>query len=148
MIPFIIRRVTQSILVMLAISFIGFSIRHQIGDPVRDIVGVRVSVEEREILRDQLGLNDPFLMQYVRFVKNALHGDLGHSFFFKRPALEVILAKAPATLELVFVSSLLIIFVSVPIGIYGAINPKSWFSRFTMGASIVGVSIPVFLTAI
>ncbi len=133
---------------MLAISFIGFSIRHQIGDPVRDIVGVRVSVEEREILRDQLGLNDPFLMQYVRFVKNALHGDLGHSFFFKRPALEVILAKAPATLELVFVSSLLIIFVSVPIGIYGAINPKSWFSRFTMGASIVGVSIPVFLTAI
>ncbi len=148
MFAFIIRRVTQSIFVMLVISFIGFSIRQQIGDPVRDIVGVSVSAEEREALRDRLGLNDPFMVQYVRFVKNALHGDLGQSFFFKRPALEVIVAKAPATLELVFVSSLIIIFVSIPIGIYAAIYPRRWLPRVAMGTSIIGVSIPVFLTAI
>lgn len=148
MFAFAVRRITQAIVVMLVISLIGFAIKHEIGDPVRDIVGVSVSVAEREALRDQLGLNDPFAMQYVRFVKDALHGDLGNSFFFKKPALEVITAKAPATLELVFVSSLIIIFISIPIGIYTAINPKNWFSRLTMGVSIVGVSIPVFLTAI
>ncbi len=148
MFAFAVRRITQAIVVMLVISLIGFAIKHEIGDPVRDIVGVSVSVAEREALRDQLGLNDPFIMQYVRFVKNAARGDLGHSFFFKKPALDVITAKAPATLELVFVSSLIIIFISIPIGIYTAINPKSWFSRLTMGVSIVGVSIPVFLTAI
>lgn len=148
MFAFVIRRVTQAVVVMLVISFIGFAIKHQIGDPVRDIVGVSVSVAEREALRDELGLNDPFIVQYVRFVKNAAHGDLGHSFFFKKPTLEVILSKAPATLELVFMSGLIIILVSIPIGIYAAINPKSLFSRLTMGVSIVGVSIPVFLTAI
>jgi peptide/nickel transport system permease protein len=148
MFAFAVRRITQAIVVMLVISFIGFAIKHQIGDPVRDIVGVSVSVAERELLRDQLGLNDPFVMQYVRFVKNAVQGDLGYSFFFKKPALKVIKSKAPATLELVFVSSLIIIFISIPIGIYTAINPKNWFSRLTMGVSIVGVSIPVFLTAI
>ncbi len=148
MFAFIVKRVTQAIFVMLVISFIGFSIRQQIGDPVRDIVGERVSVEEREALRDKLGLNDPFVMQYVRFVRNALQGDLGHSFFFKRPALEVIFDKAPATLELVFVSSLLVILISIPVGVYAAINPRNWFSRLIMGCSIVGVSIPVFLTAI
>ena len=148
MVAFIVRRITQAVFVMLVIGFIGFSIKQQIGDPVRDIVGISVSAAEREALRDQLGLNDPFIVQYGRFVYNALHGDLGHSFFFKKPCLEVILAKAPATIELVLASSLIIILLSIPIGMYAAIYPKSWFSRITMGMSIVGVSIPVFLTAI
>jgi len=148
MVAFIVSRITQAVFVMLVIGFIGFSIKQQIGDPVRDIVGISVSAAEREALRDQLGLNDPFIVQYGRFVYNALHGDLGHSFFFKKPCLEVILAKAPATIELVLASSLIIILLSIPIGMYAAIYPKSWFSRITMGMSIVGVSIPVFLTAI
>ncbi|MDM8535741.1 ABC transporter permease [Desulfobacterales bacterium HSG17] len=148
MFAFVIRRTTQAVIVMLIVSLLGFSIRHQIGDPVRDIVGVSVSVAEREVLREKLGLNDPFPVQYLRFLKNALHGDLGNSFFFKKPALEVILSKAPATLELVFCSSIIVIFLSIPIGIFAAINPKHWFTRFIMGFSIVGVSIPVFLTAI
>ena len=148
MFAFIIRRITQAVFVMLVIGFIGFSIKQQIGDPVRDIVGVSVSVAEREVIRENLGLNDPFLVQYGRFLVNAIHGDLGHSFFFKKPCLDVILAKAPATIELVLVSSLIIILLSIPIGMYAAIYPKNWFSRITMGISIVGVSIPVFLTAI
>ena len=133
---------------MLVIGFIGFSVKHQLGDPVRDLVGISVSMEEREALREELGLNDSFLTQYGRFLANAVHGDLGHSFFFKKPALEVVFAKAPATIELVFVSSLIILLISVPVGLYSAIYPKRFFSRFAMGASIVGVSIPVFLTAI
>jgi peptide/nickel transport system permease protein len=148
MFAFIIRRITQAVFVMLVIGFIGFSIKQQIGDPVRDIVGISVSVAEREAIREDLGLNDPFLVQYGRFLVNAVHGDLGHSFFFKKPCLDVILAKAPATIELVLVSSLIIILLSIPIGMYAAIYPKNWFSRITMGVSIVGVSIPVFLTAI
>ena len=86
MFAFVIRRTTQAAIVMIIISLLGFSIRHQIGDPVRDIVGVSVSVAEREALREKLGLNDHFLVQYVRFLKNALQGDLGNSFFFKKPA--------------------------------------------------------------
>lgn len=133
---------------MLVIGFIGFSVKHQLGDPVRDLVGISVSMEEREALRQELGLNDSFMVQYGRFLKNAMHGDLGHSFFFKRPALDVIFDKAPATIELVFAASLIILLISVPVGLYSAIYPKRFFSKFAMGASIVGVSIPVFLTAI
>ena len=148
MFAFTVKRILQALFVMLIISFLGFSIKHQFGDPIRDIVGIQVSVKDREILREEMGLNDPFMTQYVRFLKNATHGDLGTSFFHKKPAMDVILAKAPATIELVFAASLIVMFVSIPAGIFAAINPKHWFSRVTMGGSIVGVSIPVFLTAI
>jgi peptide/nickel transport system permease protein len=148
MFAFIVRRITQAVFVMLIISFVGFSIKSKIGDPVRDLVGERVTPAEREALRGKLGLNDPFIIQYFRFVKNAAHGDLGLSFFHKKPALDVIIAKAPPTLELVFGATLIIIFVSLPVGIFSAIRPKHWFSRFTMSFSTLGVSVPVFLTAI
>ncbi len=148
MFAFIVHRIIQAVLVMLVISLIGFSIKNEIGDPVRDLVGERVTPAEREALRDELGLNDAFLIQYLRFVKNAAHGDLGLSFFHKKPALQVILSKAPATIELVFGTALIIIFVSLPIGMFTAIYPKNWFSKFTLSFSTIGVSIPVFLTAI
>jgi len=148
MIAFFIRRVTQAVFVMLVISVIGFAIKQNVGDPVREITGISVSAAEREVLRDQLGLNDPFMIQWLRFFKNAVQGDLGNSFYFKRPATEVIMSKAPATLELVLTTSLLVILFSIPLGIYAAVYPRAWLSRFFMGASIIGVSIPVFLTAI
>jgi peptide/nickel transport system permease protein len=148
MFAFIVRRIIQAIIVMLIISLVGFSIQHQIGDPIRDLVGERVTPAEREVIRDQLGLNDPFYVQYVRFVKNACKGDLGLSFFYKKPALEVIAAKAPATIELVIVTTLILIIISIPAGIYSAIYPRSWFSRIVMAFSTIGVAIPVFLTAI
>ncbi len=86
----------------------------------------------------------------MRFAKDALQGDLGNSFFYKKPAVDVILSKAPATIELVIVASLLIIGLSVPMGVFSAIYPNNFFSRFLMGGSSIvgGVSIPVFLTAI
>ena len=148
MFAFTVRRIIQALIVMLVISVIGFAIKQAIGDPVRDLVGISVSEKEREAVREKLGLNDPVMVQWVRFVTNALQGDLGNSFYFKKPTLDVIVKKAPATLELVLVSSLIIVIFSIPIGIFAAVKPNSWLSRFLMGASIVGVSIPVFLTAI
>lgn len=148
MFAFIVRRIIQSIIVMLVISLVGFSIQFSIGDPVRDLVGERVTPAEREEIRDQLGLNDPFYIQFFRFVKNACKGDLGLSFFYKKPALEVIISKAPATLELVIVTSIILMIISIPAGIYCAIFPKRLLSRFAMAFSTIGVAIPVFLTAI
>jgi peptide/nickel transport system permease protein len=148
MFAFIVRRIIQAIIVMLVIGLVGFIIQHQIGDPIRDLVGERVTPAEREVIRDRLGLNDPFYIQYARFVKNAVKGDLGLSFFYKKPALKVIISKAPATIELVIVTALLLIVISIPAGIYSAIYPKSWLSRIVMALSTIGVAIPVFLTAI
>jgi peptide/nickel transport system permease protein len=148
MFAFIVRRLAQALIVMLVISFIGFVLKYSLGDPVRELTGISVSAEEREALREKLGLNDPFLVQWGRFVKNGVQGDLGNSFFYKKPALEVIARKAPATLELVLASSVIVVLFSVPIGIFAAVKPNHILARFFMGASIVGVSIPVFLTAI
>lgn len=148
MLAFLIRRLAQAVVVMFVISIISFSIQDNLGDPLRELVGQSVSEEERQALRDEMGLNDPFLVQYVRFAKNALHGDLGTSYFFKEPALEVILAKLPATLDLVFGATIIIIGFSIPLGVYAAIKPQSIFSKLVMGFSTVGISIPVFLTAI
>ncbi len=148
MFAFTVRRIAQGLIVMLIISFIGFAIKHNFGDPVRELVGERVTPVERAQIRQQLGLNDPFLMQYGRFLKDAVHGDLGRSYFFKKPVIEVIISKAPATLELVFCASLIVICLSIPLGIYSAIHPKKIWSRIIMSGSILGVSMPVFLTAI
>ncbi|MGY0216037.1 ABC transporter permease [Endozoicomonadaceae bacterium StTr2] len=148
MLLFLARRLIQGLLVMLVISFISFAIQDNLGDPLREMVGQSVSEAERQQLRDELGLNDPFLVQYGRFMAKAVQGDLGTSYFFKEPALDVILGKLPATLELVFGATLLIIVLSIPAGVYCAIHPQSWFSKAILGWSILGISIPVFLTAI
>ncbi len=133
---------------MMIIGLIGFSIKSQIGDPIRDLVGERVTPAERAKIAEEMGLNDPFLIQYGRFIKNALKGDLGRSFLYNKPALAVIMKHAPATIELVFGTALIIIFVSLPLGVFCALRPKSLLSRFTMSFSTLGVSLPVYLTAI
>lgn len=133
---------------MLVIGLIGFSIQSNIGDPIRPLVGERVTPEERAEMAEKLGLNDPFLVQYGRFVKKAVQGDLGISFIYKKPCTEVILKHAPATLELVFGAALIIVFVSLPLGIYTALKPRTILSKCIMGFSTLGVSIPVFLTGI
>jgi peptide/nickel transport system permease protein len=148
MLAYLVKRVFQAIAVMLVISLVGFAIQDNLGDPLRELVGQSVSEDVRQQLRDELGLNDSFLQQYGRFLVNALHGDLGTSYFFKEPALDVILNKLPATLELVFGATLIIVGLSVPLGVYTAIRPNTILSRLIMGVSIVGISIPVFLTAI
>lgn len=148
MLAYLVKRIFQVFIVMFIISLIAFSIQDNLGDPLRELVGQSVSEEVRNKLRDELGLNDSFIVQYSRFALNALHGDLGTSYFFKEPALDVILRKLPATLELVFGATIIIIGLSIPLGVYTAIKPNSLFSNIIMGVSIIGISIPVFLTAI
>lgn len=148
MLLFLMRRLLQGLVVMFVISIISFSIQDNLGDPLRELVGQSVSEAERQQLREDMGLNDPFMVQYSRFIGKALQGDLGDSYFFKEPALTVILEKMPATLELVFAATLIIILLSVPAGIFCAIRPNSWLTRLILGFSILGISVPVFLTAI
>ena len=148
MTQFLLKRFVQAALVMFIISLFCFSIQDTLGDPTRELAAQSMSPEERANLRESLGLNDPLPVQYWRFVKRALQGDLGTSYFFKEPTLTVILKKLPATLELSFAASLIIIFVSIPLGVFSAIRPRHWFSRLVMAVSVVGISIPVFLTAL
>ncbi|UWQ14136.1 ABC transporter permease [Aliiroseovarius sp. M344] len=148
MFAYLVKRVFQAIAVMFVISLIAFAIQGNLGDPLRELVGQSVSEEVRQQLRDELGLNDSFMTQYLRFAGNALQGDLGTSYFFKEPALDVIMKKLPATLELVLGATIIIIGLSIPLGVYTAIKPDTILSRIIMGLSIIGISVPVFLTAI
>lgn len=148
MFTFLVQRLFQALVVMFVISLVAFAIQDNLGDPLREMVGQSVSEEERQVLRDELGLNDPYITKYTRFITSAVQGDLGTSYFFKRPATEVILDKLQATLELVFGATIIIIVVSIPLGVYSAINPKSIWTKTIMALSSIGISIPVFLTAI
>lgn len=133
---------------MVAISLVAFAVKDALGDPLRELLGEAVAEADRAALREKFGLNDPFLVQYFRFAVNALSGDLGTSYFFKRPALEVILAKFPATFELVLAAAVIVIAISLPAGIYCAVRPWRFGARFVMAASVVALSVPVFLTGI
>ncbi len=148
MLQFLIKRLLQAGLVMFIISIFCFAIQDSLGDPTRELAGMSMSAKERTKLKDDLGLNDPLIVQYGRFVSRALQGDLGTSYFFKQPALTVILKKLPATLELTFAASIIIIVLSIPLGVFSAIHPRHWFSRLVMAVSVIGISIPVFLTAL
>lgn len=133
---------------MLVISFVAFAIKDSLGDPVRELVGENVSEAERTALRERLGLDDPTAIQYFRFAYNMLQGDLGTSYIFKEPALGVILSKFSATFELVLAAALIVALISLPAGIYCAVRPRSWFAKVIMGVSVLGISVPIFLTGI
>ncbi len=148
MLIFLLRRFIQACFVMVIISVISFAIQDKLGDPVQQMVGMTVSVEERQQLREQLGLNDSFLTQYWRFTKNALQGDLGTSFYYKKPVLEVIFQKVPATLELAFCAIVLVVLIATPFGVLAAIKPKHAISRIVMIVTSIGLSVPIFIVAI
>ncbi|WP_025564171.1 ABC transporter permease [Psychromonas sp. SP041] len=148
MFTFLVQRLFQALIVMFVISLVAFAIQDNLGDPLREMVGQSVSEAERQVLRDELGLNDSYVTKYTRFISSALQGDLGNSYFFKRPAVDVILDKLQATLELVFGASIIIVLVAIPLGVYSAIHPKSLWTKMIMAFSSIGISIPVFLTAI
>ncbi|HIF9318413.1 ABC transporter permease [Photobacterium damselae subsp. damselae] len=148
MFTFLVKRLFQALIVMFVISLVAFAIQDNLGDPLRELVGQSVSEAERQELRNELGLNDPFVTKYGRFLTNAVQGDLGTSYTFKRPAAEVILDKLVATLELVFGATVLIVVISIPLGVYSAIHPHSTATKTIMAFSSIGISIPVFLTAI
>jgi peptide/nickel transport system permease protein len=119
-----------------------------VGDPVNNMVGQDATREQRVEIRQQLGLDDPVLTQYTRFIGNVLQGDFGLSYRIKRPVSTLILERLPATLELVFVSALIALVVGIGLGVYTGIKRDTWISRIVMSVSLVGVSLPTFIIGI
>ena len=115
-----------------------------VGDPVEILISPDADQIERDRARVALGLDKPGWVQYLLFLKNAVSGDLGKSFVYGRPALEVIFERMPATLELATVAMLISIFVGIPLGLYAGLKPESKISKAIMAISIVGFSLPTF----
>lgn len=145
---FLIKRLLQACIVMLCVALVGFLVFQFVGDPVLALVGQETSIEDREALRESLGLNDPILLQYARFVGDALRGDLGISYSFNRDVSEMIAERLPATVELVVLSGVLALVIAIPAGIYTGIHRKGGWAQAIMALSVIGVSIPSFLLGI
>ena len=145
---FITRRFLQALLVMLAILVIAFAVRQSLGDPLREIMGQAVPESERAELRHQLGLDAPWPTQLGRYLARAATGDLGTSIIYKKPTVQVVLAKFPASFELVLGASLIVLLLCLPGGIYCAVRPRTLGARLILGLSVLGISVPVFLTGI
>ena len=148
MLAFILRRLGQAILVMLAVGLIAFSLFRFVGDPVVYMGGQDATEEQREQWRRDLGLDRPFFVQYWNFVRNAVHGEFGLSLRQVQPVSKLIVDRLPATLELSFVAALLALLAGIPMGIYTALRPRSWFSHVLLAGSLAGVSLPTFLIGI
>jgi len=148
MLAFLVQRLIQSIIVMLVVAFACFGLFRYVGDPINNMVGQETSIADREALRERLGLNDPMVVQYVRFVGNALQGDFGISYRLQRPVATIIAERLPATLELVFVSALLALFIGIPLGVYTGLHRDGMLARLVMTVSLVGVSLPTFVIGI
>lgn len=125
-----------------------FVLANFIGDPVNMLVSPKAPPEVREQVREELGLNRPILEQYVSFVTNAFKGDFGKSYIYKVDVLSLIAQRVPATLELVFVSVVLALVISIPLGVYAGAFPKRKSSTLVMGGSILGISLPSFFIGI
>jgi len=144
MFVFIMRRLSQTALVLLVTSLLVFAGLFVVGDPVEILISPDADQIERDRARVALGLDKPGWVQYLLFLKNALSGDLGKSFVYGRPALEVIFERMPATLELATVAMLISILVGIPLGLYAGLKPDSKISKAIMAISIVGFSLPTF----
>ncbi len=145
MIKYLIKRVAQMVVILFVVSMLIFVLTNFIGDPVNMMVSEKASQEVRDGVRAQLGLDKPIYIQYVRFVGNMLHGNWGMSYTYRSPVIDLIIQRAPATLEMVAVSALLALIISIPLGVYAGAFPKSRVSRVIMGGSILGISLPSFL---
>lgn len=145
---FIIRRLMQAALVILAMSAIVFVGVNVIGNPVDILINPEFTQEEFERAMRALGLDRPLHEQYLVFLGNALEGDLGDSFVFGMPAIELILERMPATLELAFAALVLSVVVGIPLGVYSGLRPDSPVSKAIMAGSILGFSLPTFWVGI
>ncbi|BEG77103.1 ABC transporter permease [Achromobacter xylosoxidans] len=148
MLSFIAQRLIQSVLVMLTVALIAFSMFRYVGDPIASMVGQDTTPEQRDQLREQLGLNDPFVVQYAHFVANAVRGDFGISYRHRRPVSELLEERLPATLELSFVSAVMALALGIPMGIYTALKRHGVLSKTFMAISLAGISLPTFLIGI
>ena len=148
MLAFILRRILQSVAVLAAVAFIAFALFTYTGDPVTFMVGQDATQEDRARLRSDLGLDQPFYIQFGRFVGRAVQGDFGLSLRQGRPVSTLLKERLPATLELAVTAALLAVLLGVPAGVYTALNRNSWLSHILLAVSLIGISLPTFLIGI
>jgi peptide/nickel transport system permease protein len=141
---FIVRRLMQSVVILLVMSVIVFLGVFAIGNPVDILISPDADQLERERAIRSLGLDLPLWEQYFVFLKNAVAGDLGRSFVFNEPALRLIFERMPATLELAFTAVVLSLVVGIPLGLYAGLRPQTATSKGIMAGSIIGFSLPSF----
>ncbi|EEA93960.1 ABC transporter permease [Pseudovibrio sp. JE062] len=145
---FILRRLMQSGIVMIAMSVIVFFGVNVVGDPIDMLVAPDADQAEIERVIRDFGLDKPVWQQYMVFVSNAFKGDLGTSFVFGESALKLIIERMPATLELAFMALLMAIVIGIPLGLYAGLRPNAISSRLIMSGSILGFSLPTFWVGI
>ena len=148
MIAFVIRRLLQSVLVMLTVAFISFALFRYVGDPVLIMLGQDFTQLQYDTLVSELGLDQPFYLQFAKFIVAALQGEFGISYRLARPVAQLIMERLPATLELSLVAAILALCIGVPMGVYTGLHRESWLSRFFLTISLIGVSLPTFLIGI
>lgn len=148
MLAFVIRRIMQSAAVMLAVALIAFVMFRFVGDPVNQMVGVDTPQAEVERLRQSLGLNDPTLVQFARFIGKAAQLDFGVSYQFRQPVTKLLAERAPATLELALTAAVFALFVGLIMGVYCALRRDSFLAQLFQAISLIGVSLPTFLIGI
>jgi peptide/nickel transport system permease protein len=148
MFAFIVSRLFQALPVMFTVSLISFAMFAYVGDPVAIMLGQDYTEAQRAALIKDLGLDQPFFVQFFAFLGNAVQGEFGLSYRLARPVSDLILERAPATLELSFTAAFLALAVGVPMGVYTGLYRDSWLSRFFLTISLIGVSLPTFLIGI
>ncbi|WP_299880256.1 ABC transporter permease [uncultured Sulfitobacter sp.] len=148
MLAYIIRRIVQSALVLLIVGLVAFAMFHFVGDPIDNMLGQERTQEDIDRLRAQLGLDRSFPVQYYKFLQEAVQGNFGVSYRQGRPVAEILLERAPATLELAAVSGILAIVFGIAFGVFTAIRRDGFVANFIMSASLIGVSLPTFLIGI
>jgi len=148
MLVFIIKKLANALLVMLTVAFLAFLIFRLAGDPVDMMSTEQTTQADKELLREKLGLNDNFLVQYTRFVANAAQGNFGISYRNGQEVLGLIAERFPATMELVIVATILSLLVGLPLGVLTAIKRGAWYSEILQFGSIIGVSLPSFVVGI
>jgi peptide/nickel transport system permease protein len=148
MLAFILRRLAQAVAVMLTVAFIAFMLFQYVGDPVTNLLGQDATVEQRDMLRKDLGLDQPFFVQFGAFVGNALQGEFGMSLRQGRKVSSLIMERLPATLELSLAAALIALLVGIPLGVYAALRRGRPLAQAIMGLSLLGVSLPTFLIGI
>jgi peptide/nickel transport system permease protein len=148
MLKFCAKRIIESIFVMLIVAFGAFVLFRFVGDPLALLISEETPYEERLAARESLGLDDPVIEQYLRYIGRALQGDFGISYQTNIEVSQLIIQRLPATIELTFAASLLVLFIGIPFGIYAAIRPNSFLTKFVMTSSLAGISLPSFFIGI
>lgn len=148
MLVFILRRLAQAVVVMLSVAFIAFMLFQYVGDPVTNLLGQDATEDQRTALRRDLGLDQPFPVQFARFAGNAVQGEFGISLRQGRKVSALIVERFPATLELALVAGLIALMAGIPLGVYAALRRGRASAQILMAGTLFGVSLPNFVIGI